>query len=66
MAWQRIKDWEGKLYIPDVLHAEKKHACPDCFACQCCSAERCSLCKGKKQEDIKPSPVGQVAPTGAT
>jgi len=36
----------------------KKHACPDCDFCQCCSESRCALCRStcalKGKKDKKP------------
>lgn len=45
MAWQTVKGLKGKVYIPEHCLEPKKHPCPDCFACQRCSDERCAVCR---------------------
>jgi len=44
MTFKTFPGIEGKVYVPDVDDREKKHACPDCFACQRCRDDRCRLC----------------------
>lgn len=40
----------GKLWVPDEQpNKEKKHPCPDCFACQWCDDARCEVCLKRKQ-----------------
>lgn len=34
----------GKIYIPEHCPGRKKHNCRNCYACQACSDDRCSLC----------------------
>ena len=47
MAWQRVPGLSGKVFIPECQsEGKKKNPCPDCFACQQCSEERCRVCKG--------------------
>ena len=56
MAWTHSSKLVGKLYIPDFQAALKKHACPDCFACQHCGDERCVIClveSGKKAVSLE-------------
>ncbi|MGA2914927.1 MAG: hypothetical protein ABSE89_02780 [Sedimentisphaerales bacterium] len=51
MALKRIRGLPGLIYVPDG-RGPKKHNCKDCFFCQMCSDERCSLClktKSKKR-----------------
>ena len=51
MAWKEIKGLKGKVYVPDnPSESPRKHRCADCFSCQLCSDERCSLCLGCKGE----------------
>jgi hypothetical protein len=46
MPFIRVKGLSGKVYVPEVWPAAfKKHPCRDCFDCQCCSDDRCSLCR---------------------
>lgn len=46
MGFQRVPGLSGKLYVPEPCPAgSKKHSCRDCFACQHCSDDRCSLCR---------------------
>jgi len=36
----------GKLYIPEPFTGRPhKHPCRDCFCCQQCSDERCTICR---------------------
>jgi hypothetical protein len=38
----------GKIYVPEPCSAaSKKHPCQDCFECQQCSDDRCSLCRSE-------------------
>jgi hypothetical protein len=45
VAWQTVKGLKGKVYVPERCPEPKKHSCPDCFACQWCSDERCTMCR---------------------
>ncbi|MDM8540657.1 hypothetical protein QUF90_06175 [Desulfococcaceae bacterium HSG9] len=46
MTFIKGKTIPGKIFIPDFKpDAVKKHPCPDCFACQMCSDDRCELCR---------------------
>lgn len=40
-----LPDGRGKLYVPLPQCGLRKHQCPDCFACQLCSDERCTVCR---------------------
>lgn len=45
MAFVRIPNIEGRVFVPDpVTASQKKHKCRDCFACQLCGDSRCRLC----------------------
>lgn len=49
MGWKDIPGLNGKLYVPDPPPGTpKKHRCIDCFSCQFCSDERCSICLEKE------------------
>ena len=48
MPFIRIDGIEGKVFIPDEKTVFKKHPCKDCFFCQMCSDEKCSICLKKK------------------
>ncbi|MDM8536293.1 hypothetical protein QUF70_06030 [Desulfobacterales bacterium HSG17] len=38
----------GKIWVPDEQPGHlKKQNCKDCFSCQNCSDDRCSLCRGE-------------------
>ncbi len=51
MSFITVPGLKGKLYLPEKAPAgEKKHACPDCFACQACGEARCHVCRGEKKE----------------
>lgn len=48
MPWVTMPHLKGKVYIPEkALCRSAKHPCPDCFACQGCSDERCSACRNQ-------------------
>ncbi|MBU1076565.1 MAG: hypothetical protein KKH98_04690 [Spirochaetes bacterium] len=49
MRFKKVKNFIGKLYIPDKqANKEKKHNCDDCFSCQMCSDSRCEVCLENK------------------
>jgi len=46
MTFVRVPGLRGKVYVPEPCSAaSKKHPCRDCFGCQRCSDDRCSLCR---------------------
>ena len=48
MTFINVPGLAGKLYVPDGRsHGSKKHPCRDCFGCQQCSDDRCSLCRSE-------------------
>ena len=48
MPFVRMPGVTGKVYVPEVLPGQqKKHPCPDCFACQHCSDDRCTVCRNQ-------------------
>ena len=50
MAFVTISGFPGKVYAPEQpAAAEKKHVCPDCYACQMCSDDRCRVCRRTKK-----------------
>jgi hypothetical protein len=44
MPFMEIKNIPGMIWVPEE-ETNKKYKCEDCFACQMCSDERCSLCR---------------------
>lgn len=45
MAFIKLKGVVGKVYVPDKeVQTERKHNCPECFACQLCADSRCHVC----------------------
>ena len=55
MAFIRIENIKGMVYVPEEDGGVKKHPCPDCYACQICSDARCELClKRKTRGKAKP------------
>ena len=51
MAFIRMKDVEGLVFVPEDTGAAKKHPCADCYHCQWCSDNRCTLClQGNRPE----------------
>jgi len=52
MGFVKIKDFNGIMFIPEDTGRPKKHSCADCFSCNFCSDERCTLClKGKPEPE---------------
>ena len=49
MPWLTVPGLTGKVYVPEFMQEGKKHPCKDCFACQNCSEERCTICRGEKR-----------------
>lgn len=48
MPWVSMPQIRGKVYIPDKTRGcRTKNPCPDCFACQHCSDERCRACRNE-------------------
>lgn len=56
MAFQKLPGNLGKIYIPNLAETEKKHPCPDCFACQWCGDQRCHTCRAKGGRRVKKGP----------
>ncbi|MGC9324132.1 MAG: hypothetical protein ACP5G0_05205 [Desulfomonilia bacterium] len=51
MAFERMVGIEGLVFVPEEHRGNKKHPCPDCYFCQMCSDNRCSLCLNRKSSD---------------
>ena len=51
MPFITVPGLTGRLYVPETPPEEKKkHACPDCFACQNCGPARCHICRSGKRD----------------
>jgi len=51
MAFKTIKGLNGKVYVPEETpECCKKHQCKDCFSCQFCSDDRCSMCTHQEKK----------------
>ena len=51
MAWITVPGLAGKVYQPDGWRPERrKHPCEDCFNCQNCGEDRCSVCRAEDNE----------------
>lgn len=49
MAFTTVRGLKGKVYVPDPpKEATRKHSCKDCYSCQLCSDDRCSVCLSQK------------------
>jgi hypothetical protein len=45
VEWIRFPELKGKVFVPQARAGSgKKHPCPQCFACQMCSDDRCNAC----------------------
>lgn len=63
MPFTRVPGLIGKVFVPEKpTGACRKHDCPDCYACQMCSDDRCAVCRtlpgaacrGKPEETRRP------------
>lgn len=46
MPFRPLPDDTGLLWQPETgRRRPRKHPCPDCFACQWCSDDRCRACR---------------------
>lgn len=62
VGFQRSKLIKGKIFVPDKTPGRpKKHPCKDCFACQMCPEDRCTLCRGR---EANPGPDGEAGEHG--
>jgi hypothetical protein len=49
MPFATIPGLKGKVYVPQAASGcSKKHPCPECFSCQCCSDDRCRVCLSQR------------------
>lgn len=55
MAFQKLPDNRGLIYVPECRSPGKKHPCRDCFACQWCANDRCNRCMGPPAQKRKPN-----------
>lgn len=49
MAFTKARGLVGLVFEPPHSGAPRKHPCPDCFACQFCSDDRCRVCRRMKR-----------------
>lgn len=74
MPFVKMPGVTGKVYVPDMLPGQpQKHPCPDCFACQQCSDDRCTVCRAQgaictkgdhcRQRKSQSNPVNNEAQT---
>jgi hypothetical protein len=48
MPFVKMPGVTGKVYVPETIPGQaQKHPCPDCFACQQCSDDRCTVCRSE-------------------
>ena len=48
MPFVKMPGVTGKVYVPEPIPGQvQKHPCPDCFACQQCSDDRCTVCRAE-------------------
>ena len=49
MPFTAVRGLKGKVYVPaQPKEGIRKHPCKDCYSCQVCSDERCSVCLSQK------------------
>ena len=49
MPFIRLPGIKGKVYVPEIDASQpRKHNCSDCFSCQMCGDDRCSICLKQK------------------
>jgi hypothetical protein len=50
VPFETVRGLKGKVYVPEQPAEEaRKHTCDDCYACQLCSDDRCSVCRNGKE-----------------
>jgi hypothetical protein len=48
MPFVKMPGVTGQVYVPEEISGNRrKHPCPDCFACQQCSDDRCNVCRSQ-------------------
>ncbi|MFO8112834.1 MAG: hypothetical protein R6T92_10035 [Desulfosalsimonadaceae bacterium] len=58
MPFVKMPGLKGMIYVPEADDAaKKKHACKDCFSCQMCGDNRCSVCLGQTPTPCACPPV---------
>jgi hypothetical protein len=54
MPFITLPGFEGKLYVPEHdPSVRRKHNCENCFSCQMCSDDRCTLCLKAENCSVK-------------
>jgi hypothetical protein len=49
MPFVKMPGVTGKVYVPEAVPGQpRKHPCRDCFACQQCSDDRCTVCRSQE------------------
>jgi hypothetical protein len=49
MPFITVRGLKGKVYVPDQpKEGTRKHSCKDCYSCQLCGDDRCSVCLSQK------------------
>ncbi len=49
MPFVKMPGVTGKVYVPETIPGQpQKYPCPDCFACQQCSDDRCAVCRSQE------------------
>lgn len=49
MPFTTVRGLKGKVYVPELPEeGARKHFCKDCYSCQLCSDDRCSVCLSQK------------------
>ena len=60
MAFKKLPDNLGIIYVPESKAGKKKNPCNDCFSCQWCGNERCRVCKDKAVKKGKKKTINSL------
>jgi len=61
MAFQKLPNNKGLIYVPECRNCIKKHPCRDCFSCQWCGDERCRVCRPNDYGLKKNKKTGKIS-----
>jgi hypothetical protein len=61
LTFINIPGVKGKVFKPEErLDLPKKHPCKNCYSCQLCSDDRCTLCRTPHSYAKKIQPSGDT------
>ncbi len=58
MPFIKMSGIAGKVFVPEGTPLlERKHPCADCFCCQHCADDRCTVCREETASKTAPPPA---------